>query len=244
MGKRHDPSSPYADAEGNVTTYENSFKVPGQGVAGNVLGAIGGFLSSGDPDPHARPNTRNTVGAGGRPVLPGARNPNTGAVSGAGMSGGAGGNARTNSGISSWGLPNILGTSAGTGTAARTPRRTGNTATESNGARSTNSATARTGWGIFGGTTGAERIGMGSSRTANSLGNAVISTEAQRRDLPVTAHNQALRQPGARPPGGNVQTTNASGGTTTRVFNPGALNRTNASGNQVIRTQSQLNALR
>jgi hypothetical protein len=50
----------------------------------------------------------------------------------------------------------------------------------------------------------------------------------------------ALRQPGARAlPGGNVQTRNASGGTTTRVTNPGALNRTNVSGNQVIRTQTQ-----
>lgn len=78
---------------------------------------------------------------------------------------------------------------------------------------------------------------------ANSVRNASGGSTQRVRPgetLPVTAHNLALQRPGARAlPGGNVQTRNASGGTTTRVFNPGALNRPNASGNQVIRTQTQ-----
>lgn len=81
--------------------YPNNMNFPGSGVAGNVFGAVGGFLKGNNNQSF----TRNA--------------------------------------------PPKVGMLTPPATAVRSPKRTGNTASESTGSRSTNGATARTGWGLL-----------------------------------------------------------------------------------------------
>jgi hypothetical protein len=133
----------------------NSMDFPGRGVAGNVLGAIGGFFKGNNNQSFVR----------NRPPMPGM---------------GRGYNDTTWNQPAATGM--VTPTRTATAPAAvRTPQRKGNTAREPNGATANNGAKARTGWGLLG---GGGWFGGGGASTPSSPGMAHVGNPPRKLRTP------------------------------------------------------------